>query len=255
MGTTVFEMASPKREPLTGPEKGRAHKLYKMMDIDKSGSIDVDEICIVHDSDKDAMIAQLDANGDKQVDKDEWNGYLEAKKAEKGPKRFEFFLKYLEVEIPKHLPEMKLHVEKRKKNPSQKTKAVKKQKAPKKSKEADPFGAFAPAEDGKDLADVLMGRCAFTARGVPVPENVAIQVAPSKAWPSQEAQGFLRGRPSWQPRVLDEQPHPKDVVSGLFWLNVTVGLDHPLVALSMAVPRLVRCVGVIFEPQLEYNVW
>merc|ERR1712205_66262 len=188
MGTTVFEMASPKREPLTGPEKGRAHKLYKMMDIDKSGSIDVDEICIVHDSDKDSMIAQLDANGDKQVDKDEWNGYLEAKKAEKGPKRFEFFLKYLEVEIPKHLPEMKLHVEKKKKNPSQKTKAVKKQKAPKKSKEADPFGAFAPAEDGKDLADVLMGRCAFTARGVPVPENVAKKRATQEAIAGQKAE-------------------------------------------------------------------
>merc|ERR1712205_294834 len=188
MGTTVFEMASPKREPLTGPEKGRAHKLYKMMDIDKSGSIDVDEICIVHDSDKDSMIAQLDANGDKQVDKDEWNGYLEAKKAEKGPKRFEFFLKYLEVEIPKHLPEMKLHVEKKKKNPSQKTKAVKKQKAPKKSKEADPFGAFAPAEDGKDLADVLMGRCAFTARGVPVPENVAKKRATQEAIAGHKAE-------------------------------------------------------------------
>merc|ERR1711907_391072 len=68
---------------LTGPEKGRIHKLFQMMDYDKSGTIECDEICTVHDSDKDNMIRMLDTNGDNVVDKAEWTAYMESKKAEK----------------------------------------------------------------------------------------------------------------------------------------------------------------------------
>lgn len=38
-----------------------------MMDIDDSKSVDIDEICIVHDSDREQMLKILDADGDKQV--------------------------------------------------------------------------------------------------------------------------------------------------------------------------------------------
>merc|ERR1719313_501199 len=93
---------------LTGPEKGRAFKLFKMLDLDGNGKIEVDEICIVHDSDKDSMIKILDANGDNQVDKDEWIGYMMIKKAEKGDRKFGFFLNYLEKEIPDKIPAMKI---------------------------------------------------------------------------------------------------------------------------------------------------
>merc|ERR1711912_174046 len=128
MGTPTSIMA--KREALTGPEKGRVHKLFKLMDLDNSGTVDVDEICIVHDSDKDNMIKLLDANGDNMVDKDEWNGYMEYKKAEKGDKKFGFFLTYLEREIPQKIPAMKIQAAKKKANPQAAKKAVKAAKKP-----------------------------------------------------------------------------------------------------------------------------
>merc|ERR1712139_257170 len=105
MGTHPVTMS---KVELTGPEKGRAFKLFKMLDLDGNGTIEVDEICIVHDSDKDNMIKVLDANGDNQVDKDEWIGYMMVKKAEKGDRKFGFFLNYLEKEIPDKIPAMKV---------------------------------------------------------------------------------------------------------------------------------------------------
>merc|ERR1711907_693137 len=133
---------------LTGPEKGRIHKLFQMMDYDKSGTIECDEICTVHDSDKDNMIRMLDTNGDNVVDKAEWTAYMESKKAEKGETKFEFFLKYLEKEIPKKIPAMK---------------AIKAAKAPQaKAKQA---------VEEEDLADILF-ECPHKAAGVPVPESV-----------------------------------------------------------------------------------
>jgi len=92
---------------LTGPEKGRAHKLFQMMDVDRSGTVDLDEMVIVHDSDKESMVKILDTNEDGQVDKDEWTNYLSITKDSKGDKRFGFFLNYLEKEIPKHISELK----------------------------------------------------------------------------------------------------------------------------------------------------
>jgi len=92
---------------LTGPEKGRAHKLFQMMDVDHSGTVDLDEMVIVHDSDKESMVKILDTNQDGQVDKDEWTNYLSITKDSKGDKRFGFFLNYLEKEIPKHISELK----------------------------------------------------------------------------------------------------------------------------------------------------
>jgi len=115
---------------LTGPEKGRIHKLFQMMDYDKSGTIECDEICTVHDSDKDNMIRMLDTNGDNVVDKAEWTAYMESKKAEKGETKFEFFLKYLEKEIPKKIPAMKVQHAKKQKNPAAAKKAIKAAKAP-----------------------------------------------------------------------------------------------------------------------------
>merc|ERR1711959_482400 len=148
MGTHPVTMS---KVELTGPEKGRAFKLFKMLDLDGNGTIEVDEICIVHDSDKDAMIKVLDANGDNQVDKDEWIGYMMIKKAEKGDRKFGFFLNYLEKEIPA-------------KNPQAKAKAVKSVKrSVKKAKKEEPV---------EDVADIIF-ECPHAAHGLPVPESVA----------------------------------------------------------------------------------
>merc|ERR1712164_203509 len=141
MGTHPVTMS---KAELTGPEKGRAFKLFKMLDLDGNGTIEVDEICIVHDSDKDAMIKVLDANGDNQVDKDEWIGYMMIKKAEKGDRKFGFFLNYLEKEIPDKIPAMKI------------------QRA-KKAKKEEPV---------EDVADIIF-ECPHAAHGLPVPESVA----------------------------------------------------------------------------------
>lgn len=37
------------------------------MDADNGGTVDIDEICIVHDSDREQMLKILDADGDAQV--------------------------------------------------------------------------------------------------------------------------------------------------------------------------------------------
>jgi len=138
--------------PLTGPEKGRAHKLFSMMDVDNSKTVSVDEIVIVHDSNKEDTIAALDTNNDGEVDKDEWIAYLEGVKAKKGEHKFGHFLTYLEVEIPKNLPELKIANNSSKLNkgkpvaPKKKKKGVpaaKKEKAPRAEPE-DPFGVFMP---------------------------------------------------------------------------------------------------------------
>merc|ERR1712057_84431 len=105
MGTTPTSIMA-KREALTGPEKGRVHKLFKLMDADNSGQVDVDEICIVHDSDKDAMLKILDTDESGEVSSQEWISYLQEKKKEKGKKKFQFFLNYLEQEVPKNLPKI-----------------------------------------------------------------------------------------------------------------------------------------------------
>merc|ERR1711959_643436 len=136
--------AHPAMAALTGPEKGRAHKLYAMMDLDNSGSIEVDEICIVHDSDKDNMIKKLDANGDNIIDRGEWISYMEMKKAEKGDKKFGFFLNYLEKEIPIKIPAMKP------------VKGAKK---------------TARKEEETDILDILF-ECPHAAHSLPVPESV-----------------------------------------------------------------------------------
>jgi len=158
--------------PLTGPEKGRAFGIYKLMDYDKSGTIEVDEICIVHDSDKDNMIKLLDTNGDNIVDKDEWIHYLEVKKAEKGDKKFGFFLSYLEKEIPKKIPAMKVQAEKKRKNPAAAKKAIKQAKMTSKA-------SAAPAQE-EDIMDILF-ECPHKAAGLPVPESVQKKRAAQEA--------------------------------------------------------------------------
>merc|ERR1712144_44361 len=161
MGTHPVTMS---KVELTGPEKGRAFKLFKMLDLDGNGTIEVDEICIVHDSDKDNMIKVLDANGDNQVDKDEWIGYMMVKKAEKGDRKFGFFLNYLEKEIPDKIPAMKVQRAKKAKNPQAKAKAVKSVKrSVKKAKKEEPV---------EDIASILL-ECPHAAHGLPVPESVA----------------------------------------------------------------------------------
>merc|ERR1712160_6148 len=99
MGYTRSTMAIE----LTTKEKERGRVVFDMMDVDQGGTIDVQEICIVHESDKEAMIKILDADGNSEVDPGEWEHYLYLKKQEKGKKKFGFFLNYLEQEVPKNL--------------------------------------------------------------------------------------------------------------------------------------------------------
>merc|ERR1711907_368675 len=101
-----FKMADPGSPKLTPKEEQRGLDIFELMDADKSGQVDVEEICIVHDSDKDAMLKILDDDGNGEVSKDEWLKYLQEKKKEKGKKKFQFFLNYLEQEVPKNMPKI-----------------------------------------------------------------------------------------------------------------------------------------------------
>merc|ERR1712072_1544878 len=94
---------------LTEKEKERGRAIFKMMDVDGGGTVDVEEICIVHESDKEAMMKILDADGNSEVDPSEWENYLFLKKQEKGKKKFGFFLNYLEQEVPKNLGKLQAH--------------------------------------------------------------------------------------------------------------------------------------------------
>merc|ERR1712070_208739 len=73
---------------LTDDEKERGTKIFNLMDADGSGEVNVDEICIVHDSAREQMIKILDADGNNEVSPDEWLNYLAIKKKEKGKKKF-----------------------------------------------------------------------------------------------------------------------------------------------------------------------
>merc|ERR1712022_34553 len=81
--------------------------IFELMDADKGGTVDIDEICIVHDSDREAMLKILDADNNGEVSSDEWLHYLDVKKKEKGKKKFGYFLNYLEQEVPKNAPKIK----------------------------------------------------------------------------------------------------------------------------------------------------
>ena len=48
-------------------EKDRTRVVFHMMDVDQDGTIDVHEMCIVNESDMEAMIQILDADGNSQV--------------------------------------------------------------------------------------------------------------------------------------------------------------------------------------------
>merc|ERR1712005_65733 len=78
------------------------------MDADNSDSVEIEEICIVHDSDRESMLKILDKDGNGTVDVEEWLNYLSIKKKEKGKKKFQFFLNYLEQEVPKNIPNLGL---------------------------------------------------------------------------------------------------------------------------------------------------
>merc|ERR1712005_65065 len=76
------------------------------MDADNSDSVEIEEICIVHDSDRESMLKILDKDGNGTVDVEGWLNYLSIKKKEKGKKKFQFFLNYLEQEVPKNIPKL-----------------------------------------------------------------------------------------------------------------------------------------------------
>lgn len=92
---------------LSDAEKQRGAAIFTLMDADGGGTVDIDEICIVHDSDREAMLKILDADNNGEVSSEEWLGYLDVKKKEKGKKKFGYFLNYLEQEVPKNLDKIK----------------------------------------------------------------------------------------------------------------------------------------------------
>merc|ERR1712216_492795 len=93
-------------DSLTPKEVERGSAIFKLMDADDSGTVEIEEICIVHDSDRESMLRILDEDGNGQVSDEEWLKYLGIKKGEKGKKKFQFFLNYLEQEVPKNLPKL-----------------------------------------------------------------------------------------------------------------------------------------------------
>merc|ERR1712196_79277 len=50
-----------------------------------------------------AIFELMDADNSGEVSSEEWLGYLDVKKKEKGKKKFGYFLNYLEQEVPKNL--------------------------------------------------------------------------------------------------------------------------------------------------------
>ena len=52
---------------LPNSERERGLAVFNLMDVDGGGSVSIDEICIVHDSDKDSMIQILDADESGEV--------------------------------------------------------------------------------------------------------------------------------------------------------------------------------------------
>merc|ERR1712196_81739 len=92
---------------LSDAEKQRGIAIFELMDADKGGTVDIDEICIVHDSDREAMLKILDADNNGEVSSEEWLGSLDVKKKEKGKKKFGYFLNYLEQEVPKNLDKLR----------------------------------------------------------------------------------------------------------------------------------------------------
>ena len=52
---------------LNDEETSRGLKIFKMMDADGGGTVDINEICIVHDSDREQMLKILDADGNNEV--------------------------------------------------------------------------------------------------------------------------------------------------------------------------------------------
>merc|ERR1712076_76042 len=132
------------------------------------------------------MIKVLDANGDNQVDKGEWIGYMMIKKAEKGDRKFGFFLNYLEKEIPDKVPAMKVQRAKKAKNPQAKAKAVKSVKrSVKKAKKEEPV---------EDIASILL-ECPHAAHGLPVPVAKKRATAESVAMArAEEAANARAGR-------------------------------------------------------------
>lgn len=48
-------------------EQTRGLAVFDLMDADKGGTVSIDEICIVHDSDREAMIGILDSDGDGEA--------------------------------------------------------------------------------------------------------------------------------------------------------------------------------------------
>jgi len=91
---------------LTDDETARGVAVFNLMDADHGGTVDIDEICIVHDSDREQMLKILDADGNNEVSAEEWTNYLAVKKKEKGKKKFGYFLNYLEQEVPKNLEKL-----------------------------------------------------------------------------------------------------------------------------------------------------
>merc|ERR1712167_228206 len=52
------------------------------------------------------MLKILDTDESGEVSSQEWLSYLQEKKKEKGKKKFQFFLNYLEQEVPKNMPKI-----------------------------------------------------------------------------------------------------------------------------------------------------
>merc|ERR1711998_328212 len=103
---TAFKSTPSSMSNLNDEERERGMKIFNLMDADGGGTVDIDEICIVHDSDREQMLKILDADGNNEVSNDEWLNYLAVKKKEKGKKKFGYFMNYLEQEVPKNLDKL-----------------------------------------------------------------------------------------------------------------------------------------------------
>jgi len=87
---------------LTEAERARAVKLFKILDSNRNGMIDNIELGSIVDGDERAqMLEVLDTDGDGEVSPEEWLVYLQDKKKDKGPRRFQIFISFIEESLKK----------------------------------------------------------------------------------------------------------------------------------------------------------
>ena len=119
-------------------EEERGIRLFELMDVEETGNLTLEELCIVRGEEKENLMTRLEMSSkdltlltltlltltlltltltlltltltlvsrlemsskEELLDVEDWSFYLETKKKDLGVRKFEFFLSFLESEVP-----------------------------------------------------------------------------------------------------------------------------------------------------------